>query len=442
MKAKKFLALLLAGALALGAFSGCGSNDSGSASKAESKSESSKAETGETNAKSDAKLEIWVYGWEKASADKIQEDTASYKDATGVEIKVTPIASDSYSTKVQATLAGGTNPDMLFLDAGVQSTQLASKGKLLGLKEYGVEEYKDKFYESVWDTLVYKDDVYGLRITANNLALYYNKSLFANAGLEEPTADWTWDDLRSAAKTLTTDGTYGLDLPIYNDNGGYCWTWLPFLWSNGGEFANEDRTEAIFNSKEGVEALEFWKAMVQEDKSVPLQAAPSGVNRFTSGAVAMTIDGPWSLSTFVSDPEFKDNFGVVPMPQKAEKATVVGGEGVAIFSSTKYPQEAYDYLVHLCCSDFTQIFWENWITIPPQPEFKDFYADNETYGKYLQVFSDQMEHSHTRPFTPTWPQIEDAVGLNLQGYMFDKSDDAQASLDKAAEEVTKLMQEE
>ena len=165
MKAKKFLALLLAGALALGAFSGCGSNDSGSASKAESKSESSKAETGETNAKSDAKLEIWVYGWEKASADKIQEDTASYKDATGVEIKVTPIASDSYSTTVQATLAGGTNPDMLFLDAGVQSTQLASKGKLLGLKEYGVEEYKDKFYESVWDTLVYKDDVYGLRIT-------------------------------------------------------------------------------------------------------------------------------------------------------------------------------------------------------------------------------------------------------------------------------------
>lgn len=75
---------------------------------------------------------------------------------------------------------------------------------------------------------------------------------------------------------------YGLDLPVYDKNGGYTWNWLPFLWQNGGEFLNEDRTEAVFNSAEGVEALEFWKAMVQDDKSVPLQAAPTGVNRFTS----------------------------------------------------------------------------------------------------------------------------------------------------------------
>jgi len=56
--------------------------------------------------------------------------------------------------------------------------------------------------------------------------------------------------------------------------------------------------------------------MVQEDKSVPLQAAPTGVNRFTSGITAMVLDGPWSLNTFLSDPEFKDKFGVAPLPQK------------------------------------------------------------------------------------------------------------------------------
>ena len=51
-----------------------------------------------------------------------------------------------------------------------------------------------------------------------------------------------------------------------------------------------------------------------------------------------------------------------------------------------------------------------------------------------------METSHTRPFTPSWPQIEDAMGLNIQAYMFDKNDDAQASLDKAAEAVNKLIE--
>lgn len=445
MKAKKILALVMAGALLLGALAGCGgSGESSTASTAgESKQESSSAGGAET-AKSDAKLTIWVYGWEKASADKIQEDTAAYKEATGVEVTVVPIASDSYSTKIQATLAGGNNPDLAFVDAGVQSTQLAAKGKLLGLKEYGVEDYKDKFYDSVWDTLVYKDDVYGLRITSNNLALFYNKELFEQAGLEEPTADWTWDDLRSAAKALTDteNNVYGLDLPVYDKNGGYTWNWLPFLWQNGGKFLNEDRTEAIFNSAEGVEALEFWKTMVQEDKSVPLQAAPTGVNRFTSGITAMTIDGPWNLSTFLSDPNFKDKFGVAPLPQKKQQATVVGGEGVVVFSNTKYPQEAYDYLVHLTCSEFVQTFWANWITIPPQPEFKDFYADDELYGEYIQVFSDQMEYSQTRQFTPSWPQIENTLGIDLQAYMFDKEDDAQAALDKAAEDVDKILAED
>lgn len=442
MKAKKIVSLIMAGALMTGLLAGCGGSGGSSASTGTSGTSESQSAGGET--KSDAKLTIWVYGWEKASADKVAEDATAYAAETGVEITVVPIASDSYSTKIQATLAGGDNPDLAFVDAGVQSTQLAAKGKLLGLNAYGVEEHQDKFYESVWDTMVYKDDTYGLRITSNNLALFYNKEMFANAGLEEPTGDWTWNDLRAAAKTLTDadNNIFGLDLPIYDSTGGYTWVWLPFLWQNGGTFLNEARTEAVFNSPEGVEALEFWKAMVQEDKSVPLQAAPTGVNRFTSGITAMVVDGPWNLTTFLSDPNFKDKFGVAPLPHKEQQATVVGGEGVVVFSNTKYPQEAYDYLVHLTCSEFTEVFWENWTTIPPQPDYKDFYADNETYGAYIQVFSDQMEYSQTRQFTPSWPQIEDTLGIDLQSYMFDKEDDAQAALDKAVQDVNKILAEE
>ena len=53
-----------------------------------------------------------------------------------------------------------------------------------------------------------------------------------------------------------------------------------------------------------------------------------------------------------------------------------------------------------------------------------------------------MEYSRTRPFTPSWPQIEDTLGIDLQGYMFNKTDDAQASLDKAVEDVNKILAEE
>lgn len=444
MKAKKIQSLVLACLLLISVFAACG-NSGSSTSTAGSTEESGTAETEKDTSTSSGskKLTIWVYGWETASAEKIMEDAETWYDETGVEIEVISVASDSYNTKMQATLAGGDNPDLAFIDAGVLSMQLAAKDVLLGLSDYGVNDYKDLFYESVWDTMVYKDEVYGLRITSNNLALYYNKELFDNAGLEYPTADWTWDDLRNAAKTLTDkeNGVYGLDLPVYDESGGYCWTWLPFLWQNGGQLLNEDRTEAIVNSAEGVGALEYWRALV-DDGSVPLSAAASGVNRFSSGITAMMIDGPWSLSTYIEDPNFVDKLGVAPLPQNTAQATVVGGEGVVIFSNTDYPQEAYDYLTHLCCSDFTEVFWENWITVPPQEGHEDFYADLDVYGEYISVFTSQMEYSQTRQFTPSWTQIEDAMALNLEAYMFGEEDDAQAALDAAVEDINKILAEE
>ena len=53
-----------------------------------------------------------------------------------------------------------------------------------------------------------------------------------------------------------------------------------------------------------------------------------------------------------------------------------------------------------------------------------------------------MECSRTRPFTPSWPQIENTLGIDLQSYMFDKEDDAQVALDKAAEDVNKILADE
>ena len=151
-----------------------------------------------------------------------------------IGVKGSPGAPEPRLELACATLdLGGHAVNDLSLLAGGEALpwpQLAAKGKLLGLNQFGVEEYKDKFYDSVWDTMVYKDDVYGLRIPSNNLALFYNKELFEKAGLEEP-KDWTWDDLREAAKKLTDpdNGIFGLDLPVYDKKGGYTWNWLPFL---------------------------------------------------------------------------------------------------------------------------------------------------------------------------------------------------------------------
>lgn len=424
---------------------GCQTSNKTEESKENSDNTGDNSETAEeVNSTSDAKLTVWMYAWETGATEVMQQDAISYYEKTGVEIEIVPISADSYSTKLQATLAGGENPDIAVVDAGNLSIVLASKGVLLELDDYGVEEYKERFYEAVWNDMTYEGKTHGLRITANNLGLYYNKELFDAAGLDYPTEDWTWDDLREAAKTLTDEenNIFGLELPIYDATGGYTFAWLPFLWQNGGEFLNEDRTEAAFASPEAAEALEFWKTMAQEDKSVPLTVAPTGINRFASGQVAMTIDGPWNLPTFAADPDFVSKFAVAPLPQQETRATVIGGEGFSIFANTEYPQEAYDYLVHLTCSDFTKELYKEWITIPPQKEYVNFYQDNTELGEYIQVFSDQMEVAQNRQFTPTWSQIVNTMGMGLQDYMFDVTDDALSALEQTAEEVNSILSSE
>lgn len=424
---------------------GCQTSSNTGESKDATETINGNTETAESeNNTSDAKLTVWMYGWETGATELMKKDAKEYEEKTGVAIEIVPVSSDSYSTKLQATLAGGTNPDIAVIDAGNMSIQMAAKDVLLELDEFGVEEYKDRFYESVWNDMVYDGKVHGLRITANNLGLYYNKEMFDEHGLEYPTEDWTWEDLREAAKILTDEenSIFGLDLPISNETGGYTFVWLPFLWQNNGELLSEDRTQAAFNSEAAAEALEFWKVMAQEDKSVPLQVPATGVNRFASGIVAMTIDGPWNLSTYVADPEFKDKFGVAPLPQQETRATVIGGEGFSIFKNTKYPQEAYDYLVHLTCSDFTKELWKEWITIPPQPEYVDFYKDNTELGEYIQVFSDQMEVARNRQFTPTWPKIVNALATGLQDYMYDVTDAPMKALEKTAQDVNKILSAE
>ena len=92
----------------------------------------------------------------------------------------------------------------------------------------------------------------GVPALIDNLAIVYNKTLFDEAGLEYPNADWTWDDFRAAAKALTDPAKkqFGFSYPM-DASEDSVWHYDPLLWQNGGSILNEDNTQAAFNSPEG-----------------------------------------------------------------------------------------------------------------------------------------------------------------------------------------------
>ena len=81
-------------------------------------------------------------------------------------------------------------------------------------------EFMDGFYEGTVDGWQYDGKTYGLPGLVNVYGVFYNKDILANAGLAEPSADWTWADLFEYAEKLKDPsdnkfGLYGLNTDIF-----------------------------------------------------------------------------------------------------------------------------------------------------------------------------------------------------------------------------------
>ena len=96
--------------------------------------------------------------------------------------------------------------------------------------------------------------VLGIPALVDNLAVVYNKDLFKQAGVPTPTADWTWDDFRAAAKAISRsrrNNIFGVAFPA-DGSETTVWEYEAMLWEAGGDILNSDNTKAAFNSPEGV----------------------------------------------------------------------------------------------------------------------------------------------------------------------------------------------
>ena len=100
--------------------------------------------------------------------------------------------------------------------------------------------------EDIWGLYTHEDKYYAVPKDVDTIALWYNKTMFDEAEMEYPTADWTWDDMFEAAKKLTKDdgSQYGLALRNDNNQAGY----YNMIYDNGGFVINDDKTVVDGNS--------------------------------------------------------------------------------------------------------------------------------------------------------------------------------------------------
>ncbi|MFF7330044.1 extracellular solute-binding protein [Streptomyces sp. NPDC008150] len=250
------------------------------------------------------------HSWDAATLKRCSEQL-------GVTIQQQSVPADQVMSKSLRMASSKSLPDIIQFD-GSEMPSFAETGGLMDLKKLGVDT--SDIPEGIINYGSYKGTYYGAARTVNTLALFYNKDVFAKAGLSVPT---TWAEMRADAKKLTQGHQYGIALSAGGaEDGVYQFT--PFMWSNGGD-------ETDLDSKNVAEALDYWKSLIGDgslSKSTINWTQADVNDQFMAGNAAMMINGPWQVETLNTKKSLHWGIAQIPVPKTGDDSVgpLGGGE--------------------------------------------------------------------------------------------------------------------
>jgi|GEM_PF-4559294 len=275
------------------------------------------------------------------------------------------VGAEEYFVDMALQLAAGVGPDLIFVCNTVNFPEFAAAGYLVPLDSY-VEQHGVDLADYVPEAIegaTWEGELYALPDSFHNgvSILYYNKTMFDEAGIAYPTDEWTYDDMAAAAAQLTkdTDGDGLIDQ--------YGWYPLEFtrniaenattMRSFGCSWMDESGTTSQADSPECLEAIQF---VYDNLDSAPMFDATIGHDElFTAGQVAMLTQGPWVLEGYRSSLEALGmEVGTAKIPigpaGRLSAGAAYGAHGITVMS--EHPEEA--------------ALWVEWLT--NEDNVKDF----------------------------------------------------------------------
>lgn len=174
------------------------------------------------------------------------------------------------------------------------------------LDKYGFK--KSDFVGNVWDIANIDGNQYGIPLDNTMLGIFYNKTIFKQAGLDPNNPPKTMAEFTAAANAIQKIGKYAFHPGAYGQPRWYRRMWYILLWQNGGKLIDESTNKAAFNTPAGVEAL---KALVAVRANGWNDKGTNGEAQFEAGDLGMLLNGTWDYLTLAKT---KLDWGMMGMP--------------------------------------------------------------------------------------------------------------------------------
>lgn len=269
-------------------------------------------------------------------------------EAEHPHITVEPVFSGGYGdvkTAIQTTIEGGGQPPALGLMLAADLFDLVNSGYIAPLDNYvanteGGDELIADFYPAFMANSNFDGELWGVPFQRSAVLLYYNKDMFTEAGLDQPTS---WDELANAAQALTIqDGEvsqWGMQWP----SGWPYWTFQPLAISSGQNIVGDSDTEVFFDNPGVIDAVQFYIDLADVYGAMP--AGVQGVwgtapTDFSSGQTAMILHSSGSLPGILEQADFEVGVMAFPNQNGDGFSTVVGGGNLYIMDGAPEDQKA------------------------------------------------------------------------------------------------------
>jgi multiple sugar transport system substrate-binding protein len=353
---------------------------------------------------------FWGDAWEEAINRRVAR--AFERDHPGIRVHLVHQPWNTYFDWLRGEWAAGRSPDVMFLN---YIPAYVASGELEPIEPYIARDKEsiDEFPPALLEGFRVGGQLYGLPRDNDTKVIYYNREHFAAAGVPEPKAGWTWEDLTHAAIALTRRD---FALPRYGFGFEPDWWWQVWLWQNGGDAVDDplQPTESRIYSPQNVVAIQFLADLIHTHQVTPPphQLTTDEMSLlFREGRLAMLFGNHALVPVFSETSGIK--WDVAPLPRGVERANVAGGAGYVLSRRSANKDAAWKLLQFLTSRKGQALFAESGVITPARRTVREdnIFLRRRPYS--ADVFVSETEVGRTVPNFSGVTEMNRVINLGL-----------------------------
>ncbi len=406
------------------------------------KADSTSTQDDKTTSGSEVKLNVSI--WDNNQKPGLEQILADFTAKTGIKTEISVISWDEYWTLLSAGAQGGKLPDVFWMHSN-ESQRYMENNMLLDLtdriKNSSMVDLS-KYPADITELYALNGKNFGIPKDIDTIALWYNKTMFDEAGLKYPDDSWTWTDFVEAAKKLTKeDGSqYGCAIAVDANQAGY----YNMIYDYGGYVISQDKKKSGYDDPNTLKGMSVIARLLEAKAMPDLKTLSENKEHvlMQSGKVAMSTQGSWMIANFKENEYMVKNFDVAVLPKSEDgkRISIYNGLGWVAAANTAYPEEAWKLIEYLGSKEAQEKQADLGVTMSAyEGTSSNWIKSTDKFN--LQAYLDMTKDMVIRPYskkTVVWENMS----IEKLKPVWDGKVDMETALKEIATEMNTVLSEE